>query len=208
MSPSLMPIFLSLVLLMLVVGPSAAQNTVCGDGRHFFVEECDDGNLQNGDGCSSQCRVETGWRCTTTSVLLSQCSQPSPQPTTEESGSKNWLPWIIVGICLFIASLIFVGVAILLANKNNREDPPSDDDNEENTGDTPPAFAPIEEPEPDLYPAASLDKDPSVVPVPQSTPENDADAATTTADTMRSMTFEVPVANYAYDSSPVMGAEV
>lgn len=30
----------------------------CGDGTTDFGEECDDGNLVNGDGCSSQCTLE------------------------------------------------------------------------------------------------------------------------------------------------------
>ena len=30
----------------------------CGDGKKTSAEECDDGNLSNGDGCSSQCRIE------------------------------------------------------------------------------------------------------------------------------------------------------
>ncbi|CEL97712.1 unnamed protein product [Vitrella brassicaformis CCMP3155] len=37
---------------------------VCGDG--IFVQEeesCDDGNLVDGDGCSSQCLIEEGWLC-------------------------------------------------------------------------------------------------------------------------------------------------
>ncbi len=28
------------------------------------VEECDDGNMFSGDGCSSQCKIEEGWDCT------------------------------------------------------------------------------------------------------------------------------------------------
>jgi cysteine-rich repeat protein len=41
----------------------------CGDafvdqwGEQTASEECDDGNLQNGDGCSSSCTVEAGWEC-------------------------------------------------------------------------------------------------------------------------------------------------
>ncbi len=37
---------------------------VCGDG--FLISkvfECDDGNTANGDGCSSACLIETGYRC-------------------------------------------------------------------------------------------------------------------------------------------------
>lgn len=38
----------------------------CGDGeRSLIAEDCDDGNLVGGDGCSPTCRVENGWSCTT-----------------------------------------------------------------------------------------------------------------------------------------------
>jgi cysteine-rich repeat protein len=37
--------------------------THCGDGLPDLGEECDDGNLVDGDGCSSTCMVETGWDC-------------------------------------------------------------------------------------------------------------------------------------------------
>ena len=30
---------------------------VCGDGFNFGINECDDGNLSDYDGCSSQCIV-------------------------------------------------------------------------------------------------------------------------------------------------------
>ena len=30
----------------------------CGDGDVIGDEECDDGNLDDGDGCSSTCRIE------------------------------------------------------------------------------------------------------------------------------------------------------
>ena len=33
---------------------------VCGDGHRDTDEECDDGNRQSGDGCSSECHVEPG----------------------------------------------------------------------------------------------------------------------------------------------------
>jgi cysteine-rich repeat protein len=39
---------------------------ICGDGR-VITSECDDGNLENGDGCSSSCEVETYYRCSTDS---------------------------------------------------------------------------------------------------------------------------------------------
>jgi cysteine-rich repeat protein len=36
---------------------------VCGDGLLDFGEMCDDGNSNDGDGCSSACAVEAGWIC-------------------------------------------------------------------------------------------------------------------------------------------------
>jgi cysteine-rich repeat protein len=34
----------------------------CGDGRKFVLA-CDDGNLKDGDGCSSKCTIEPGYMC-------------------------------------------------------------------------------------------------------------------------------------------------
>lgn len=36
---------------------------ICGDGKNIGQAQCDDGNTKNGDGCSSDCKVEKGWRC-------------------------------------------------------------------------------------------------------------------------------------------------
>jgi fibro-slime domain-containing protein len=40
-----------------------ACTSSCGDGIVFGNEECDDGNLRDGDGCSSSCKVEEGYVC-------------------------------------------------------------------------------------------------------------------------------------------------
>lgn len=38
--------------------------SICSDGKlDLLVEECDDSNAINGDGCSSECKVEGGWVC-------------------------------------------------------------------------------------------------------------------------------------------------
>jgi cysteine-rich repeat protein len=52
---------------------------VCGDGKRNVPsgEACDDGNILNGDGCSSTCTLETGapgFTCTTPANGLSVCS--------------------------------------------------------------------------------------------------------------------------------------
>lgn len=38
-------------------------SAVCGNGNVQSGEACDDGDLTNGDGCSSTCTVESGWSC-------------------------------------------------------------------------------------------------------------------------------------------------
>jgi len=35
---------------------------ICGDGTRV-ENECDDGNLDSGDGCSDLCEEEENWRC-------------------------------------------------------------------------------------------------------------------------------------------------
>ncbi|MBU1509426.1 hypothetical protein KKD52_03605 [Myxococcota bacterium] len=35
----------------------------CGNGRLEVIEDCDDGNTADGDGCDGGCTVETGWTC-------------------------------------------------------------------------------------------------------------------------------------------------
>ena len=37
---------------------------VCGDGIFLgLTSECDDNNIDNGDGCSSDCKIEFGFDC-------------------------------------------------------------------------------------------------------------------------------------------------
>jgi cysteine-rich repeat protein len=36
---------------------------ICGDGKNFGNLACDDGNTQDGDGCSQDCTVENSWTC-------------------------------------------------------------------------------------------------------------------------------------------------
>lgn len=52
----------------------------CGDGKIITNvdtdEACDDGNTNNGDGCSSTCQIETGWACENKNqVPTSNCVQ-------------------------------------------------------------------------------------------------------------------------------------
>jgi len=47
----------------------------CGNGKIEGSEACDDGNVTGGDGCSSTCIVEAGWKCTAanTPCVAKQC---------------------------------------------------------------------------------------------------------------------------------------
>ena len=52
-------------------GPTVCRNVKCGDGfvdgsnDGSRIEECDDGNEADGDGCSAACVLEDGYICTT-----------------------------------------------------------------------------------------------------------------------------------------------
>ncbi len=47
---------------------------VCGNGIVEAGEQCDDGNLVDGDGCSSTCQIEPGFRCRGRMGRLSVCT--------------------------------------------------------------------------------------------------------------------------------------
>lgn len=42
----------------------ATISDICGNGVVDAGEQCDDNNIEDGDGCSSTCLVEDGWNCT------------------------------------------------------------------------------------------------------------------------------------------------
>lgn len=62
---------------------------ICGDGINMGQYECDDGNLRNGDGCSSKCKIESGFKCTNNENLTSVCvDKSSPYATLSLSGEN------------------------------------------------------------------------------------------------------------------------
>ena len=44
-------------------GKTQACDTTCGNGNKEMGEDCDDGNLDTGDGCNATCKVEGGFTC-------------------------------------------------------------------------------------------------------------------------------------------------
>jgi cysteine-rich repeat protein len=54
-------------------GVSACLIKQCNSAKQTSDEDCDDGNLANLDGCSSLCKIEEGFNCTTTLFQLTTC---------------------------------------------------------------------------------------------------------------------------------------
>lgn len=38
------------------------------------MEECDDGNIYNNDGCDSNCQLEIDWLCSISNISYSECT--------------------------------------------------------------------------------------------------------------------------------------
>jgi cysteine-rich repeat protein len=54
---------------------------ICGDPYHYYYDvsnmQCDDGNSYDGDGCSSDCLIESGWDCTNDWVIATDYDIPT-----------------------------------------------------------------------------------------------------------------------------------
>jgi cysteine-rich repeat protein/predicted outer membrane repeat protein len=72
-----------------VWGQHDASDGKCGNGvKGSLLEECDDGNVANGDGCSSACTVETSYSCVHTSGHpASTCSHMCYLNSTDREGN-------------------------------------------------------------------------------------------------------------------------
>ncbi len=55
--------------------PDSGPVDICGNDLITGKEQCDDGNTQSGDGCSSTCQIEDGWACPAPGVrcIARQC---------------------------------------------------------------------------------------------------------------------------------------
>ena len=86
--------------------PGACEAPVCGNGVHELGEECDDGNFDNGDGCTDQC-------------LVAACTSPEYSSTWEAIQAE------IIGLtpadayqCLFCHAAVPVGNTLDLTPAN------------------------------------------------------------------------------------------
>jgi len=62
------------------ISPAEAVFGSCGNGSVDRFEQCDDGNLNNGDGCSSLCQREGD----SFPVMVYSATDPSPTPALED----------------------------------------------------------------------------------------------------------------------------
>ena len=63
----------------------------CGDGQRYTLD-CDDGNNINGDGCSSDCKIEVGYSCAGGSPnSMDKCSHTLPQALIFTSTGQSHL---------------------------------------------------------------------------------------------------------------------
>lgn len=75
-------------------GDDTTPESSCGDGVLDSGEFCDDGDSENGDGCSSSCSTETGWVCVAgvePSVCATVCGD-GIQLGAEECDDENLSP--------------------------------------------------------------------------------------------------------------------
>lgn len=61
----------------------------CGDGKKTSAEECDDGNTNDGDGCSSQCRKEPQFTCRNRYNQTSECKSQPPVIATQRQITRS-----------------------------------------------------------------------------------------------------------------------
>lgn len=78
---------ISVLIPLLFMLPSAHAQ-VCGDSEPDAGEQCDDGNLANGDGCDATCQVEAGFECS--SAISGQTTENLLQNGSFEAGDTGW----------------------------------------------------------------------------------------------------------------------
>jgi cysteine-rich repeat protein len=71
---------------------------LCGNGVSASTQQCDDGGLVNGDGCSSTCTIESGYGCTPTNPsvcsVISQVVLDSIIAYKNPSGGGIIIEWL------------------------------------------------------------------------------------------------------------------
>lgn len=92
----------------------------CGDGKRFTLP-CDDGNNNNGDGCSADCKIEVGWICSGGSPNSKDiCSQTIPKALTfTANGQSHLFGKIILNVQVNYLPLTLIQSATDCSNRCN-----------------------------------------------------------------------------------------
>ncbi len=75
-------------------GPAGDCQEICGDNLNFGLLDCDDGNMESGDGCSPLCEVEEGWVCKGGSRRQGDTCQPL-RTQMVRANSTDWNQLVI-----------------------------------------------------------------------------------------------------------------
>ncbi|CAI2385601.1 unnamed protein product [Moneuplotes crassus] len=98
--------------------PNTAQDScinVCGDGIVTNPEQCDDGNTEDGDGCSQDCiSVESGWKCDDS--MPSKCVKD--YINIPLSSSEKAIQGSTIGITVGAVSLNIIGAILSKSSPN------------------------------------------------------------------------------------------
>jgi len=122
----LIPLLAITVSLASLVGTPNAYSTagICGDGilETSLGEQCDDGDFDSGDGCSSICQVESGWECTSVPFQTSVCTLIPQNVVGGQMMSTDSTALLLAGAqtnALWLISLIgaTVVLGVVLATK-------------------------------------------------------------------------------------------
>lgn len=76
-----------------LAAPIRVSSASCGDGKIEHLEQCDDGNTQNGDGCSNACQLEK-IDCKAVEMSLSPSQGIAPLTTELRFKSITWFTLI------------------------------------------------------------------------------------------------------------------
>lgn len=81
---------------------------ICGDGLNLGTFECDDGNLNNGDGCDQFCNVEDGFLCNRQSEGADICIDIRPPQARLQVSKGNALEIIFTEKVVFAIPSKFI----------------------------------------------------------------------------------------------------
>ena len=90
----------------------------CGNSILDEGEECDDGNDEDGDGCSKECKLESGFVCNTGAIPTS-CVEKAKKGGGSDGGM---IAGICIGVVALIALIVIGVVLVMLMQRRKKEE--------------------------------------------------------------------------------------